>query len=520
MSLRACRCHRRRRVCEPPQEIVYIAYDFLVRTPLAPLPTNVASSFEEPSAATKAPKSCHHYSIQDLPTTECNSTAPKAATRRKSPKPPEAPAAPPTPLPSLVDEAILKYLQPLLNLNYVERQVSDFQAFANLVGLDWEKIGDGSYGDVFRLTVGSNVRIIKCIPLRPQRGTGSKSKFTPVKEAADEIAIATRMQPIEGFVDFCTAQVVYGPYPRQCVEAWSRFKERGEECGTPDPNQPDSYIPDQLWVLMQMKDAGMALDRYCDLAARKVSGLPTTLNMWQTFDLFWDVVKAVIRGEEIAQFEHRDLHLGNICIQHLDEITAYGPEKINLLQYGGSKELGWTSIKITIIDYTLSRVNMDDGSVRYNPMKDPSLFNQFREGQDIQYKVYPLMKEIVLGPARRKDETRWSKYHPKTNVLWLWHLLEKVLAATEPIPAFEEDSAPVDAPSEHVTLARMREKSNSLHSLCERLEPGQKISGPPIESASHLLSYALDNGWLSPEDVVDGSEDDGILESNDGEVSV
>ena len=420
-------------------------------------------------------------------------------------------AAPSPPLPSLDDEAALEYLKPLFALKYVEQRVCDFQAFANLVGLAWKKIGDGSYGDVFRLTVGSDVRIIKCIPLRPQRGRGSKSKFTPVKEAADEIAIATRMQPIEGFVDFCTAQVVYGPYPSQCVEAWSQFKERGEECGTPDPNQPDSYVEEQLWVLMQMKDAGMGLDRYCDLPTRRSSGLPMKLNMWQTFDIFWDVVKAMVRGEEIAHFEHRDLHLGNICIHHLDETAAYGPEKLNLIQYGGTKKLGWTSIKITIIDYTLSRVNMDDGSVRFNPMKDPALFNQYREGQDIQYQVYPIMKAMVLGRGRRKDETKWSEYHPETNVLWLWHLLKKLLQATEStLPLLGEDPTPTDAAPEDgdVTLIRLREMRNQLHHIRQRLAPGNMASGHEMDSAAGLLSYALGSGWLSPEDVVDGSEDE------------
>lgn len=392
-------------------------------------------------------------------------------------------------------------------MKFVEERVCNFQAFANLVGLAWEKIGDGAYGDVFRLTVGSDVRIVKCIPLRPQRGPGSKSKFTPVKEAADEVAIAIRMQPIEGFVEFCTAQVVYGPYPSQCVEAWNRFKEGGEECGTPDPNKPDSYAPDQLWVLMQMKDAGMALDRYCDFNTRKEYGLPE-LTMWQTFDIFWDVVKAVVRGEEIAQFEHRDLHLGNICIQHLEETTAHGPEKINLIQYGSPRKLGWTSIKITIIDYTLSRVSMEDGSVRYNPMKDAGLFIQHREGLDIQYTMYPLMRERVLGLGRRKNEKKWSEYHPETNVIWLWHLLDKLLKATGLIFSFEQDLDPTDASCQNVTLTRVREMRNCFHSLHARLEPGQKTFTPKIESASDLLSYAPVRGWLSPEDVMDGSEDE------------
>lgn len=490
-----------------------MAYEILDRAPLAPLSTNVASLTEE-SPATRAAgsksKSRSNHSIGDTPTDLCTSTAPEAVTQTKPREPSEVQAAPPPPppLPSIDDEATLKYLQPLLTLNYVEQRVCEFQAFANLVGLAWEKIGDGSFGDVFRLTVGTNVRIIKCIPLRPQRGPGSKSKFTPVKEAADEIAIATRMQPIEGFVDFCTAQVVHGPYPRQCINAWNRFKDRGEECGTPDPNQPDSYAPGQLWVLMQMKDAGLALDRYCDLQGRKSSDLPAKLNMWQTFDIFWDVVKAVVRGEEIAHFEHRDLHLGNICVQHLDETTAYGPEKFNLIEYGGMKKLGWTSIKVTIIDYTLSRVNMDDGSVRYNPMKDATIFSQYREGEDIQYKVYPIMKETVLGRGRRNDETKWSEYHPETNVLWLWHLLEKLLEATEAIVSVEQDPTPDKSFDEHVTLTRLREMRNHLNDVHRRLAPGDKIMEPRIDSASSLLSYALDSGWLSPEDVVDGSADE------------
>lgn len=84
--------------------------------------------------------------------------------------------------------------------------------------------------------------------------------------------------------------------------------------------------------------------------------------------------------------QHRDLHLGNICVRegehNLDE------------QLRTSRKIGYSRLRVTIIDYTLSRADMDTESnnshdpsdIAYLDLdKDPALF----EGQgEYQYDVY------------------------------------------------------------------------------------------------------------------------------------
>lgn len=83
--------------------------------------------------------------------------------------------------------------------------------------------------------------------------------------------------------------------------------------------------------------------------------------------------------------QHRDLHLGNICVkQHDGHKARESNSKLNI---------GYSNLKSTIIDYTLSRVEMEDeldekGNKRIAYLdlnNDPGLFNG--EG-DYQYDIY------------------------------------------------------------------------------------------------------------------------------------
>ncbi|KAL8945628.1 MAG: hypothetical protein Q9183_008026, partial [Haloplaca sp. 2 TL-2023] len=93
---------------------------------------------------------------------------------------------------------------------------------------------------------------------------------------------------------------------------------------------------------------------------------------------------------------------------------------------GGDGSELWTddpSVKVTIIDYTLSRAKMADEKVLFNDLSmDPQLF----EGEgELQYEVYRQMRDVI------KDEgDAWDAFRPRTNVLWLNHLLVMLLDKT------------------------------------------------------------------------------------------
>ena len=87
-------------------------------------------------------------------------------------------------------------------------------------------------------------------------------------------------------------------------------------------------------------------------------------------------------AEKLLQFEHRDLHWGNVLIQPCtDKVVAYshGSEKFQVDTHG---------IRATIIDFSLSRIslpNEEEGVIYNNLTEDPDLFTS--EG-DYQFDVY------------------------------------------------------------------------------------------------------------------------------------
>ena len=92
-------------------------------------------------------------------------------------------------------------------------------------------------------------------------------------------------------------------------------------------------------------------------------------------------------AERKFQFEHRDLHWGNILITPTTEEFAefrIGGKIVKLLTHG---------VKVTIIDYSLSRM-MYDGAVLYNNLaRDEELFNSTG---DYQFDIYRLMRDRLV----------------------------------------------------------------------------------------------------------------------------
>lgn len=73
-------------------------------------------------------------------------------------------------------------------------------------------------------------------------------------------------------------------------------------------------------------------------------------------------------------------------------------------------------VKVTIIDYTLSRM-VFDGVCFYNDLSnDDELFSA---GGDYQFDIYRFMK------SRLKNH--WERYEPYTNILWLHYTLDKMI---------------------------------------------------------------------------------------------
>lgn len=72
-------------------------------------------------------------------------------------------------------------------------------------------------------------------------------------------------------------------------------------------------------------------------------------------------------------------------------------------------------IKVTIIDYTLSRIVYKNCCLFQDLAADPELFEAMG---DYQYEIYRLMRD--------KTKNCWAIFEPYTNVLWLHYIIDKI----------------------------------------------------------------------------------------------
>ena len=317
----------------------------------------------------------------------------------------------------------------LTSLGFVENEVIDFQKFCK----GWEKefrlskIGQGSFATVFKMelkTEPGQYSVWKLMPLKPSKGSGSRPYQTQtlIKDAATEVKMLFAMSDIDGFVQFRSAHVVKGSVPDQigkAHESWAQnLDPKDTRYGTHMSAEYSSK--NQLWLLMEMTDAGQDIDSML-CTARLEQKL---FSIHETSDMFWGVAEALMRGEAQAEFEHRDLHPGNICIKIRDE-------PLDLTTEHGIPRL--SKHEVTLIDYTQSRLTLESGDVLATAI-DESIFRQIDEDPEAQrqYDVYRAMRDIMKKEKKPgvTISQMWKEYVPMTNVLWLHHILKELMAVT------------------------------------------------------------------------------------------
>ena len=117
--------------------------------------------------------------------------------------------------------------------------------------------------------------------------------------------------------------------------------------------------------------------------------------------LFPDISETISKAETAIEFEHRDLHTGNILVQRIDD-----------------------KLVPTVIDFTLSRAKHPahgpifgksqflSSVFNFLSLADLELDHEIFEGSgDPQFQVYRDMQV--------ESQKNWSKFCPTTNVLWL-----------------------------------------------------------------------------------------------------
>ncbi|GAB7326543.1 hypothetical protein MBLNU13_g10529t1 [Cladosporium sp. NU13] len=449
--------------------------------------------------------------------------------------------------------------------------VSSFSEWANDLSEDFSlvKIAEASFGEVYRLSLQpeaaedtdlplskNDESVLKVIALTQPTETLPKSKrdreralkkaenMSKPDDVASELKLLQRLSDIPGFTNFRDLRVLKGRPPAPFATAFTAFNEsqkaaKKELSIFPDPAKKASYSKDQLWAVIEMQDAGTDLEK---LVAQGISS-----NIWVVWDIFWQVVLALAKGEEEAEFEHRDLHLGNICVRT--------PEPVEEAKIDPSKSLGFTTFEATLIDYTISRACMvpafmasaqtdsrEDSIAYIDLANDPHLFygdsaeeyqydiyrymrgsiyysspyagfpndgmstaeqtvneNENEEGEEAQLPTPPSAEE--MASIERYTGRSWRQFHPQTNLCWLHYVLFMLLEQMS-WPSSVKAPSKKNKPEAHARWKKARELENALLRVQEALDPGWLGEEESLGRSGEIVAWAVEEGWLHLEDVV------------------
>ena len=363
------------------------------------------------------------------------------------------------------------FASPLLSLSDRKQIISFEQWSAELEPhFAVTKIAEASFSEVYRLAATSTAdgskqeSVLKIVALKTPPSVPLPSQLQTrvrrdrdaqvVKELAEreekdqwkshvadvlsEVKLLQNLNHIPGFTVFRDLTVVQGkPSPTfsKAWTSWNKSRPRGKKSEFPDPTKKASYDDMQLWAIVEMQDAGTDCEKIMEL-----DGLAS---VWEIWDVFWGVCLSVAKAEEACRFEHRDLHLGNICVRS----SKPGNDATrSLVQDPLQRKLHFTGLETTVIDYTLSRADIVSASSRRsssmssvsNPTwcsdsslepdvayldlnNDPALF-EGDASEEYQYEIYRYMRDVALhdrpllsNTARESDMPSTPRPSPRKN---------------------------------------------------------------------------------------------------------
>jgi serine/threonine-protein kinase haspin len=323
-------------------------------------------------------------------------------------------------------------LEQLLNLCGQDTSLYSIPSMEHLLGghVDLgavKKIGEGTYGEAYK----AGDVVFKIVPMEGStlvNGEGQKKAEEILAEAAITLtlnglrSVETMRSPnssnyrlitnnsdkkqdnnAAGFVETYGVGVCRGRYAQELKKEWHRW----DLIHKSDNDPVDIFPPDQLFVVFVVGDGGIDLEHY----------QPKTFNEIRSILLQTALTLAV--AEEACEFEHRDLHWGNVLIKRVGNgTTNKGGNVAKYRLRGVDIEAAMEGAQVTLIDFTLSRLMTPDGEVAYcDLITDPLLFSGPKG--DVQAETYRRMRELT-GNC-------WERHVAGTNAAWLHYLADMCL---------------------------------------------------------------------------------------------
>ncbi|KAL0384720.1 UNVERIFIED_CONTAM: Serine/threonine-protein kinase haspin [Sesamum radiatum] len=263
------------------------------------------------------------------------------------------------------------------------------------------KIGEGTYGEAFK--VKNNV--CKIVPFGGDLLVNGEVQKKS-EELLEEVVLSCTLNHLRGhegevsyacttFIETVDLWVCQGYYDSALISAWEDWDgKHGSE-----NDHPKDFPADQCYVVFVQEHGGQDLESF------------VLLNFDEARSLLVQVTLALAVAEAAYEFEHRDLHWGNILL------SRKGSATVQFILEGKKLQVRTFGLLISIIDFTLSRINTGEDILFLDLSSDPALF----EGPkgDKQADTYRKMRDVT-------DEC-WEGSFPKTNVLWLQYLVDILL---------------------------------------------------------------------------------------------
>lgn len=186
-----------------------------------------------------------------------------------------------------------------------------------------KKIGESSFAEVYIHKRGDGRSVVlKFVPLAQENNA---------TEVLQELKTTRALSPIPGFIKYLGCQVVCSRVPPELESAWRVWEAKNNERYNPT----DRVFGETTYhAIIALEDGGCSLDE-----AR-----------WSSWDIpleiFRQTIKAFSRAEREREFEHRDLHTGNILVR--DEVL-----RVAANANGTTKSCSRRSERINKPDWTL-----------------------------------------------------------------------------------------------------------------------------------------------------------------------